>query len=201
MSIPQYPSTKRLFLGHLLNADFCDLIEQEILPPVKTKLQGYKIRWQPRERWHITLHFLGSVDPLKLDSLIENLTNAITNPAFERLALEISRLIAFPQHKPRVVALQVKYSSLLEKLHHDTQLAILNSDLETYDHPHFLPHITLGKHFAVSTSRLRHAVERIKIPEISYPLPGLTLFESCFQRPHTFYLPIYQFEFFNRRNT
>ena len=115
--------------------------EEKVVNHVKETLQNQLFgRFEPREKFHITLIFLGCLSNAKLVTIKQRLQNKLVG--FKQFSIQLKALGFFPSRaKARVVWVGVKS----EKLH------ILQAKLKdalkifTTDNRPFKPHVTLAR--------------------------------------------------------
>ncbi|MGB3330380.1 MAG: RNA 2',3'-cyclic phosphodiesterase [Thermomicrobiales bacterium] len=134
-------TAQRLFIAVPLPADVTALVDRTI---ETLRREPWPVKWSDPHNAHITLHFLGDVDPATAEVLRLALRTPIA--AQDAFALRTADLGAFPTiRKPRVLWLGLWGPvHRLETLHAaiGTTLESLGFVLE--DRP-FSPHITLGR--------------------------------------------------------
>jgi 2'-5' RNA ligase len=135
--------TKRLFVGLELPAN-C----RETLAGLDPHVKG--VRWLRAEQMHLTMSFLGAVEPAGEDRLRETLADVRVPPFF----LPIQGVGVFGGSHPTVVWAGVGQGHPhLFALHKHVQDAVLRAELEADLRP-FHPHITLGRAKGVSRGAL-----------------------------------------------
>ena len=100
------------------------------------------VRWVRAEGMHVTLKFLGAVEPPRLERVHETLASAVCEqPA---LQVQVQGLGAFPSwRRPRVVWVGLHGDGLVELAARvDDALAVLGFEREQRA---FTPHLTLGR--------------------------------------------------------
>lgn len=144
---------------------------------VSTKTQG---RVTALMNYHLTLVFLGELDEIQKDHLIENLKTL----SFTPFQLDLNSLGYFQKGERFIYYMGLKQSSELRTLYHTVSSLIrpLNLDL----HGSFEPHITLirqGKSYPV---------EVLKLPTIegTFEVSKVTLFLSHQVNDELTYTPI-----------
>ena len=137
--------SKRLFVG------------LELPPSCKSALFGLNphlpgLRWLPEEQFHLTLSFLGEVDPPGYDRLCQVL-GSVRVPSF---FLPLRGVGAFNvRSRPSVVWVGVgKGHPHLFALHRHIQDSVLSSGLEPDLKP-FHPHVTVGRGNGISHQALQ----------------------------------------------
>lgn len=110
----------------------------------KLKQANADAKWVEEENLHLTLQFLGSVDPRQVTGLIENMQNALAD--FSAFHLELGGLGFFPNtKKPRVLWAGVAGGlSSLRQLHEHVQRANLFFGFAA-EKREFSPHLTLAR--------------------------------------------------------
>jgi 2'-5' RNA ligase len=134
----------RLFVAVQISAEvrealagFVDRLRLGFLPSPKQK-----VRWVPAENFHVTLKFIGHVQPAALDGIRNALSAVRSGPPF---ALEIRGLHFFPNdRRPRVfwagVVAPPELASLAGAI--DQKLEPLGIARETHG---YTPHLTLAR--------------------------------------------------------
>lgn len=127
----------RLFVA----VEIPEAIKQKILT-LQTKIPT--ARWVRPENMHITLRFIGEVEPAQADAAESALGEVYGTPF--RLAL--SGTGRFPPGKrkaPRVLWLGIQGTQPLAALHDRVEAALRAADLPPGDNKPFKPHITLAR--------------------------------------------------------
>lgn len=104
---------------------------------------GLPVRWVPPEDLHVTLKFLGEVDPDHV-SRLENALKQVggSNSAFEA---QVANFGAFPTiRRPRVIWAGVDPSPAVRCLKQDLEWALSDCGFERETRA-FHPHVTLGR--------------------------------------------------------
>ena len=104
---------------------------------------GFPVRWLEPETYHLTLKFLGSMDPRRVEKLAE-VQDRVTsgNAPFE---LEVRGVGAFPTiRRPVVVWVGVDPSPALRCLKQDLEWGLAELGLERETRA-FHPHLTVGR--------------------------------------------------------
>jgi 2'-5' RNA ligase len=107
---------------------------QALVPTVDAaRLAAPDVRWQPPERWHITLAFLGPADPGKAGARIDALARADRLPCADPLGLRGSGTFG------PVIWVGVEHGHWLATLAHDLQQSLHVADRR------FRAHVTVGR--------------------------------------------------------
>lgn len=107
------------------------------------KMKEIEFRWVPQKNYHITLNFLGEVEPEKLPELKSMLHELVQGHG--PFSLKLDGLGAFPSLKEgRVIWMDVQNSKLLRSLQEDGEqrLEALGYQLEKRV---YKPHLTLAR--------------------------------------------------------
>lgn len=149
---------QRVFLAVPLPPDVRALVERT----TTSLAEGdWPVRWTTGEQAHITLHFLGELEPEDVEILRMALRAPIA--AHERFDLRTADLSVFPKLKsPRVIFLSLYGPA--HRLHtlRDAIGAVLTGFEIPLDRREFHPHITLGRLRDIRTSRVRDLPEAIR---------------------------------------
>lgn len=180
----------RLFVA--IGADDLNFDPKEALKKLKVNLNKKEIeyRWVPQENYHITLNFLGEVDPTHLDLLRSTLTELSQRHSIFHLKLD--GLGAFPTLKEgRVIWMDVQNSKELRSLQEDCQHALskLGFELETKA---YVPHLTLCRlRSPRNLSDMMSPLIKQKFGEMA--VKTLTLYESKLGGSFPIYEPVFKF--------
>jgi|GEM_PF-1084396 len=108
---------------------------------------GKRVRWAPTESFHLTIQFLGDIDPDRVGELKAALTDALAETVAFKVS--ITRPELFPRaSRARVVACPVKSNSSLKALSRAVRKAtapFLSAAAAAATIRPFRPHITLGR--------------------------------------------------------
>ena len=130
----------RLFIALNLPADVRDALHTAARP---LRDAGFPVRWVDAESLHVTLKFLGWVEPKRVAEVREAMTEvAAKSRPFE---LHIGGIGAFPSmRRPRVIWVGVEATPALRGLKQDLGWAFTPLGFER-ELRAFQPHITLGR--------------------------------------------------------
>lgn len=130
----------RLFIALNIPDDEKDRIHAAVAPLRDANLP---IRWVDRENYHITLKFLGEVQPEKADAIQEavDVVAVKTQP----FSVGVGGFGAFPTiRRPKVIWMGVDATPALRCLKQDVEWALTDSGFERETQA-FHPHLTLGR--------------------------------------------------------
>lgn len=142
------------------------------------------LRWVAAAVAHLTVHFLGEVDPGRLRALVASLESAVPLPAFA-LGLgppEVSPLSG----PPRVVWMPVTTGAdRLTEVHRTLGERIVREGIAVERRP-FTPHLTIARVREREAGRaraLRGRLDDLRVAPIGWPVDHVTLFRSDLSGP------------------
>ncbi|WLV23829.1 RNA 2',3'-cyclic phosphodiesterase [Aciduricibacillus chroicocephali] len=174
------------FIGiHIPEAYRSELVDQQ--QELKKEFQ-YK-NWTGTDDFHITLKFLGAVEPNTLEKLIEACLLLEFPPSFQ---CQLNELGSFGKStEPRVLFREVEKHPNLLKL----QAAFEKTSAEFGYPPEkrtYNPHVTIGKKFLSATAPVNEILERTKRDHLEFEVQKAVLFRiEPQQNPR--YVPIAKF--------
>ena len=162
----------------------------EIKKDLKTGLlKDHTISWQNNNSHHITLNFIGSMEPEQIDEMFINLEKITTSKS--QIALEIKSISLFPNDNGQVLVANINPTPQLKKIHSKIEDIINTIGFET-NLKKYHPHITLGRF----KEKERAGFE---IPELEEPIKSLVsnidVYESEFESGKTSYQLIKTFNY------
>jgi len=146
----------RLFIAVELTGEIKDRIEGHIN---RLKRMGGNIRWVKREAMHITLKFLGNVDPSRIGDIERAMDR--TASRVRSFSLDLKGCGRFPPDspRPRVLWVGVEEPGEINNLQEILEDELLREGFHKETRA-FHPHVTMGR--VKGTSALRKIVEEIK---------------------------------------
>ena len=149
----------RIFLALTLEKDVNDQII-DIKKELKSNpLKNVNITWQRNDYHHLTVYFVGEMEPEQITQMSDGLDN-ISLTDFSR-SIELIAISSFPNDDSQAISALVKPSPQLQTLYEEVEKIIVNiglgSDLKTYR-----PHITLGRF--KEKNRPRYEFKKFKEP-------------------------------------
>ena len=162
----------------------------EIKKHLKTGLlKDHTISWQNNNSHHITLNFIGSMEPEQIDEMFINLEKITTSRS--QIALEINSISLFPNNNGQVLVADINPTLQLKKIHNKIEDIIKTIGFESHLKKYH-PHITLGRF----KDKERASFE---IPEMEEPIKSLVsnidVYESDFESGKTSYKLIKRFKY------
>ena len=179
----------RIFITLTPEKDFNDQIV-EIKKDLKSNiLKDANISWQKNDQHHLTVYFVGEMEPEQINQMNEDL-NKINLASFSR-SIDLTAISFFPNESSQVLSALVKPSTHLKTLHEEVKKVVVNigfgSELKDYR-----PHITLGRFKEKNRPQYEFGI-------IDEPLKGkvkqLDVFESEFDKGRTEYTLLKSFGF------
>lgn len=133
-------SDLRLFVA----INFSDAVRSRIADAVAPLREaGYPVRWVRPELVHLTLKFLGDVDPDKVDGVGSALGETV--PRSRAFVLPVGGAGAFPTaRKPRIIWVGCEGVPALELLQHEIERAMSDVGFPIEGRA-FRPHLTVGR--------------------------------------------------------
>lgn len=175
------PSNARLFVALTLTG----ACGGELSQYVETLQHTPGIRWVPRNRYHITLAFLGDVPTSKIAQLADAIAKAAK--ATQCFDVVLGGLGSFPNgEQPQVLWIGVsegmkELRSLQTRV--SGQLMPLGFVRDTRG---FLPHVTLGRFDSSSDhGSITHTLANTQVSNINVKVNQVCIFSSSWDRPRS----------------
>ena len=169
----------RIFLALTLEKNFNDQII-EIKKDLKSNLlKDANIAWQRNDQHHLTVYFVGEMEPEQISQMNKDLYN-INLTGFSK-TIDITEISFFPNENSQVLSAIVKSDLHLNYLYEEVEKIVVNiglgSELKAYK-----PHITLGRFKDIDRPQYEFDI-------FDEPLKGkikqLGIFESEFDKGKT----------------
>ena len=179
----------RIFLALTPDKDLNDQII-ELKKDLKSNiLSDADISWQKNSDHHLTLNFVGSMEPEQIEEMYKGLTEI---NFMGHLQVEISHVNFFPNEDSQLLVANVKPTNQILKVFRIIDEVVtrigFGSSLKTYK-----PHITLGRF--KDKDRPQYSYEDFDEIQISSRISKLDVYESEFDRGRTNYQLLRSFEF------
>ncbi|MGB9789087.1 MAG: RNA 2',3'-cyclic phosphodiesterase [Thermotoga caldifontis] len=175
----------RTFIAIDVNDAVRDVSQQVI---EKLMRRGFKANWVSRENVHLTLFFLGEVDPKRIDQVAEHISHRIRG--FPSFSFVVEKVGYFARNnQPRVIWLGVKANQLLYKLYEETKAELVKHNFSFEEK--FSPHITIGriKDFPPAWQPL---VEDITYDPIVVAVDRIVVYSSTLTPSGSIYRKVYE---------
>ncbi len=148
-------------------------------------------KWVPPENYHLTLRFIGEVEPWRAQE-VDDALSTVHAPAFE---LSLRGLGTF-EKGGRISALWVgaERSEPLAFLQSKVETALQRAGLEP-ERRRFAPHVTLARTEKAAPERLiAHVQAHNLFRAAPIPVEHFTLFSSRLGKEHSVYIPEAEYE-------
>jgi 2'-5' RNA ligase len=157
----------------------------DVLAALRVSPGGEDVRWVRREALHVTLRFLGTIEPAQVEPLARAVGSELAGQ--EPFALTLGEVQLFPSpRRPRGVALEVGPEPELSELAAAVARGTEACGFEPEDRP-FRAHLTLGR---IQRGR-GPALQGLRVPEGSASRVGdVVLFRSELSRSGAKYTPL-----------
>jgi 2'-5' RNA ligase len=169
---------------------------REQMADLQSKLReaGADVRWEPMEKFHATIKFLGNVDENSLPKIITTIGHALKE--FHPFTLAYTRLGCFPRvHQPRVIWIGCQdIDGTLQKIKETLDNVLVPFGFEREDRA-FHPHVTLGRVRSMKNIRLLiPKLETLTFDSPSIVCNAINLMKSILKPQGSEYVVIHTFE-------
>jgi len=155
------------------------------------------LRWTERGNLHLTLHFLGDVEPSRLPSLVGALGDSLPDLS---VVVALEQLGVFPSPgPPRTLWVSIGAAAardVLARVHQELGARVARAAVPVEPRP-FAPHLTLAR----VRDRERHRARRltttlaqIQVPAVTWRVDHVTLFKSDLSGPVPKYVATHQLQ-------
>lgn len=154
-------NNQRLFIALSLSEEIKDFIDIYI-SEINHCFSG--VNWEQKEKFHITLKFLGQVEEERCRLLTKNLDKVLKN--IQSFEARIEKLTAFPNFKnPKVLVLKLLKNKQLDQIYNLVDIVYRTNGFPL-EKRNFVPHITIGR--AKKNFRILKQPEKIQKIKISF---------------------------------
>ena len=179
----------RIFLALTPNKDLNDQIIELKKELKNTVLSEADINWQKNSDHHLTINFVGSMEPEQLEEMYVGIEQI---NFMSHLQIDLSAVSFFPNEESQLLVALARPTNQLQKIFERVDEVVtrigFGSSLKTYR-----PHITLGRF--KDKSRPQYSFEEFSEINISSRINMLDVYESEFDRGRTNYSLLKSFEF------
>ncbi|MFA6098390.1 MAG: RNA 2',3'-cyclic phosphodiesterase [Patescibacteria group bacterium] len=162
---------KRVFIA----IDLPEILKQEI-KKLQIKLQKFSwpVRWEEKEKLHLTLRFLGLIDEHQISSISRIVKEAVAKS--ESFQLSVDGFIAYPNLRfPSVICLLIEDSKTLYSLQGEIDSTIEKQNIGEKERHPFSAHITIGRVGKINTNF--HALNKIEFKS-KFDVQSMEIMES-----------------------
>ncbi len=169
------PEKIRAFFAFALPQQVQRWIGENLIAPLSEV--PVRAKWVEVKNIHLTVRFLGEVDPGKLGKLVDGIRRDWQS--FGAIPLQLGKAGYFGRNFPRVVWVGLDGDlTKLGAVHDFVEKMCVEYGFGREDKP-FSPHITLGRIKSPSqTGKLIAAIKKIQVPTVEFSLDELELFRS-----------------------
>ena len=179
----------RIFLALTPNKDLNDQIIELKKELKNTVLSEADINWQKNSDHHLTINFVGSMEPEQLEEMYVGIEQI---NFMSHLQIDLSAVSFFPNEESQLLVALARPTNQLQKIFERVDEVVtrigVGSSLKTYR-----PHITLGRF--KDKSRPQYSFEEFSEINISSRINILDVYESEFDQGRTNYSLLKSFEF------
>ncbi len=179
----------RIFLALTPNKELNDHIIELKKGLKNSLLSDADITWQKNSDHHLTLNFVGSMEPEQIEEMYAGISQI---NFMSHLQVDISSINFFPNEDSQLLVAMVKPTNQLLKIYERIDEVVtrigFGSSLKTYK-----PHITLGRF--KDKNRTQFSFEDFNEIKISSRVNALDVYESDFDNGRSVYNLLKSFEF------
>ena len=166
------------------NKVICELKEDQ----KRFLIRNHKVNWSKDNQHHITINFIGSMEPEQREEMFTDLEN---RSVFKNLPVEIDSISYFPNESGQVLVANITLTSRLQKLFNEVERVVakigFGMALRT-----FRPHITLAR----CKDKNRPFQQIIELEEpLNSVIEKLDVYESSFRSGKTLHTLIKTYSF------
>ena len=178
----------RIFIALTPNPEFNKVICQLKEDQKKFLIRNHKVNWSKDNQHHITINFIGSMEPEQREEMFTDLEN---RSVFKNLPVEIDSISYFPNESGQVLVANITLTSRLQKLFNEVERVVakigFGMALRT-----FRPHITLAR-FKDKNRPFQQIIE-LEEP-LNSVIEKLDVYESSFKSGKTLHTLIQTYSF------
>ena len=178
----------RIFIALTPNPEFNKVICQLKEDQKKFLIRNHKVNWSKDNQHHITINFIGSMEPEQREEMFTDLEN---RSVFKNLPVEIDSISYFPNESGQVLVANITLTSRLQKLFNEVGRVVarigFGMALRT-----FRPHITLAR-FKDKNRPFQQIIE-LEEP-LNSVIEKLDVYESSFRSGKTLHTLIKTYSF------
>jgi len=176
----------RIFIALKPNKELSNYLSKLKLGLKKNLLADENITWYVLENHHITLNFIGEVEPEQLVELKDNIRATIQRPEVQ---VTVENISYFPNTSGQIITANIKKTPVLLDMHQKISEVVSNIGLG-HSPIDYNPHITLGR-FKEKT-RGQYEFPDLK-PLMKTTLFSIEIYESIFEEGKSRYRLLHSF--------
>ena len=155
----------------------------------KVLFDGTDIIWQKNEDHHLTINFVGPMEPEQIEEMYKGISEI---KFMSHLEIEITSVNFFPNNDSQLLVSMVKPTLQLQKLFDKVDEVVIRIGFGS-SLKNFRPHITLGRF--KDKSRTQYSLEEFSELSITSKVKSIEVYESDFESGRTVYSKLRSFEF------
>ena len=165
-----------------------DLALKKIIEIKNELFRNRELKWEPREKLHITLKFIGNLDEEEIPNLIANLNNVANN--FSPFVLSFSKFGLFKRKGiPSILWVGIKENETLSNLHFEIERILSNIGF-VKESRKYKPHLTLIRFKKNIQKDVFENKLKKNISDIKFKVNGFSLFKSELKNSGSVYTEI-----------
>ena len=188
--MPAHSQKIRSFFAFEIPENAREWIVRHIITPLKEVPAA--VKWVKRQNIHLTMRFLGEVEPKVLRKLVDTVRNEWEGIGVINLTLGETGY--FGRNYPRVIWVGLNGEiEKLERVHDFLERTCRKTGLGS-DDKKFAPHITIGRvKSPAQTGKLIAAMKKIEIEPVEIKFSEMVLFKSTLTPEGPIYEPLEHF--------
>ena len=128
---------------------------EEMVQAWQQEIVSRQVHWSRRDKWHVTLQFLGEVTIEKVPTISQVLTETASQHSAQ--VIQLTELGGFPMGNPHALAIYVEMSEALRQLQYAVQQAMQKLGFKP-DKRGYLPHVTVARGNKGTLVKLKHGL-------------------------------------------
>lgn len=134
------------------------------------------VKWEPKEKLHLTLKFLGDIDSESIGNYSKSLENILKK--YKPFELSFSEFGLFKRRQePKILWLGMKDNEILSTLVGEIEMQFIEFGFPKEERI-FKSHITLLRFRGYEDSKKIVSLTEVKLPDIKFKSDSVTIYES-----------------------
>ncbi|MBI1938787.1 MAG: RNA 2',3'-cyclic phosphodiesterase [Ignavibacteriales bacterium] len=165
---------------------------EKIIQIKNDNYNGYEnVRWEPAEKLHITLKFLGDTEEKLIEKILGKLSTAVSS--YNSLMLSFNEFGIFKREgKPKIFWVGLKPDDELKTLALDIENLCLESGFQK-EKREFKPHITLLRVKGNEDFNALQNLSRLKFEPVNFSAEKITFYKSELKKSGSVYTELKSF--------